>query len=319
VQVWEVATAQKRFEFRAHEWEIAALAFSADGRWLGSSGYRYVTPGGRVIDEARLWHARTGQEVRSFPRGMRLLALSPAGDRVATGGPGSAVVVWESATGKALERFEGHRGALACGAFTPDGRRLVTGSGDTTALVWGLRGGRRALAAPPRADRPLPAEALPALWDDLASPHAARGHAALRKLADAPRQAVPFLREHLRPAAGVPAEKAAAWIAALGSDNYEARTAATEALTEHADDVEGALREALRRRPELEARRRIEQVLTGLERPTPARLRAMRALEVLEEVGDAEALAALARGSAQARLTREAKAALARLALASGG
>jgi RNA polymerase sigma factor (sigma-70 family) len=319
VQVWEVATAQKRFEFRAHEWAIVALAFSADGRWLGTSGYRYLTPGGRVIDEARLWHARMGREVRSFPRRVNLLALSPAGDRVATGGPGSEVVVWEAATGKALERFEGHRGALACGAFTPDGRRLVTGSGDTTALVWGLKGGQRAPAALPRAARPLPAEAMPALWADLASPDAARGYAALRKLAEAPREAVPLLRARLRPAAGVSAEKAAAWIAALGSDNYEARTAATQALTEHADEVEGALREALRRRPELEVRRRIEQVLATLERPTPARLRAMRALEVLEEVGDVEALAALARGSAQARLTREAKAALTRLARASGG
>jgi hypothetical protein len=76
-----------------------------------------------------------------------------------------------------------------------------------------------------------------------------------------------------------------------------------------------ALRAALAARPSEEFRRRAEQLLEGP--PSRERLRTVRALEVLEHVGTAEAravFAALAQGAPAARLTREAQSALERLA-----
>jgi hypothetical protein len=82
------------------------------------------------------------------------------------------------------------------------------------------------------------------------------------------------------------------------------------------DVAEPALRRALAGRPSLEVRQRLEKLLDQLAHPSPDVLRALRAIEVLESVGTAEAkavLGKLAAGQPGAGLTREAKAALRRL------
>lgn len=73
----------------------------------------------------------------------------------------------------------------------------------------------------------------------------------------------------------------------------------------------------LARKPSLEAGKRIEFLLEKLDLlKDPERLRALRAIEVLENIGTAEAqrtLQRLAGGAAEAQQTREAKASLERL------
>jgi RNA polymerase sigma factor (sigma-70 family) len=53
--------------------------------------------------------------------------------------PDNTVHVWDVATGKVVHQFRGHTGFVTCCAFSPDGRRLYTGSADTTILCWGLK------------------------------------------------------------------------------------------------------------------------------------------------------------------------------------
>jgi hypothetical protein len=77
------------------------------------------------------------------------------------------------------------------------------------------------------------------------------------------------------------------------------------------------LRKALDGKPSAEMRQRIKHLLDKLRGATdsPEALRAMRAVEALEQVGTPEArrmLGGLAKGAPGARLTTEAKAALAR-------
>jgi HEAT repeat protein len=71
----------------------------------------------------------------------------------------------------------------------------------------------------------------------------------------------------------------------------------------------------LQSRLTLEARRRIEAVLTDRTRPPPEELRTLRAIAVLERIGTPEARQALEKltGGAEARERQEAKAALERL------
>jgi hypothetical protein len=78
------------------------------------------------------------------------------------------------------------------------------------------------------------------------------------------------------------------------------------------------LREALRKRLDLEARKRIEEALGQVEAvaAAPESLRGLRAVEALERADSPEAqqlLRALAGGAAHARLTRAAQGALRRL------
>ena len=80
------------------------------------------------------------------------------------------------------------------------------------------------------------------------------------------------------------------------------------------DIAEAALRAALNANSSAEKRRRVEDLLKRLD-ASEELLRGMRAVGVLESLGTAEAqqmLQALAQGAAEARLTREATAALER-------
>ena len=79
------------------------------------------------------------------------------------------------------------------------------------------------------------------------------------------------------------------------------------------------LRAILVGQPSAELRRRVEELLRKLDGPMLAsrRLRDLRAVELLERIGTAEARQVLertAKGTVEARLTREAKASLERLA-----
>src|SRR5207253_3138441 len=93
---------------------------------------------------------------------------------------------------------------------------------------------------------------------------------------------------------------------------------AFERLSNLGEMAEPVLRHALEKDPSLETRRRIQLLLTRLsQRPLSGEaLRTLRALEVLEHAG-AEGhrlLRELAGGGDEARLTREARASLKRLA-----
>jgi len=57
---------------------------------------------------------------------------------VASAGDDSTVKVWDSRTGKFLRSFRGHTGLVTSVAFTPDGRRLLSGNRHKTVPVWDL-------------------------------------------------------------------------------------------------------------------------------------------------------------------------------------
>jgi WD40 repeat protein len=44
----------------------------------------------------------------------------------------------ELATGREVKKIEGFRGIVRSLAFLPDGKRLVSGMEDSTALIWDL-------------------------------------------------------------------------------------------------------------------------------------------------------------------------------------
>jgi RNA polymerase sigma factor (sigma-70 family) len=67
------------------------------------------------------------------------VAFSPDGAQfaVASSGPGSRIRIMETATGRELRKIEGIRGVRSL-AYMPDGKRLVSGMEDSSALVWDL-------------------------------------------------------------------------------------------------------------------------------------------------------------------------------------
>jgi serine/threonine protein kinase/WD40 repeat protein len=85
----------------------------------------------------------TGREIwQSEPKrelGIMALAVSPDG-RIVVSGSGHedhTIHVWDAATGKPLcPPLEGHTGWVDGLVFTKDGRRLISGGGDTTVRYW---------------------------------------------------------------------------------------------------------------------------------------------------------------------------------------
>jgi hypothetical protein len=173
-------------------------------------------------------------------------------------------------------------------------------------------------AQPPA--REATAKELQALWSDLASEDAVRAYRAIHALRSAGSPATRLLADHLQPPKARQ-EDIAHFVTDLDSDVFATREAATRQLEKLGSRAEAHLRAKLKEHPSLEARKRMERLLQRLEDeakrgPQGETLRSLRALEALEQMRTREAravLAELAKGATEARLTREAKASLARM------
>jgi WD40 repeat protein len=323
VGLWDVATGKLRHRLVGQMETISALSFSPDGRLLATVTETHSQNLERAL---RLWDTRTGKELVHLTLGQadgihspggRSVAFSPDGKTLATAGSDQTASLWETATGALRRRFRGHTGTIGKLAFSANGRTLASASSDTTVLLWDVAG------LTPAEQRELPrAKAGPPLqrWEDLAVADAGRADRAIRLLAAAPAQTLPILREKLRPVAKPDAKRLERLVADLESDQFTVRDRATKELDQLGELAEPALLKRLESTPDLEARRRIDRLLARCAQtavPAPERLRVLRAVEVLERIGSAEArriLESLAAGAEGARLTREAAASARRLA-----
>ena len=165
----------------------------------------------------------------------------------------------------------------------------------------------------------ISAKDFDALWTNLAGSDAAKAGQAIWRLTAAPGESVPFLKERLHAAQPADPQRLASLLSELDSDQFAVRDKASRELQKLKDLAEPALRKALEKSPPPEARRRLDKLLAEVEGDIPSgeRLRGLRAVEFLEHIATPEArdlLQKLADGAPGARLTREAKAALDRLA-----
>src|SRR5262249_12636838 len=130
-------------------------AISADGAWAVTRSFN---------DSTRIWNLATGKSTplsNKVSGWVQYIAFSPNGKRVlvANGfspwgpfshGHGENVVypdqkqsrVYDVATGDAVSDSLAHAGTVVHAAFSGDGRRVVTGSYDTTARVWEVLTGK---------------------------------------------------------------------------------------------------------------------------------------------------------------------------------
>jgi WD40 repeat protein len=289
-------------------------------------GVRAVSPSGRVLactdDDARtafLVEWTTGKTIRKLECDPPYLvrprfAFSPDAQIVAGDLNSDTIVLWSTFTGKPVGKLEGHRGHIVSLCFTPDGRFLVSGSSDTTALIWNYRAALTKAASKPEE---LSAKRLEELWADLQAADAERGSRAISALVQAPEQAIPWLRKKVTAATAEEQRQIRAWIDDVAKGDEKVRTRALTELARLGALAGPALQDALRAKPPLETKRHLEKLLAAPDAaPAPLWLATQRALEVLELIGTPEArtvLEELSKGLAGSPKTQESQRTLERL------
>lgn len=308
--LWDTATGAIKHNWSPPGFVPESLAFAPDGQ--------FVAAGGDIQDISNIciWQVAAGTEWRipADPSGKRILAVAFSPDsKTVAAGCRPDLVLYETATRRERVRLRGHQAQITSLAFAPNGRALISGSEDTTAIIWDLTAGAK------QDGMPIAPANREKLWTALANQDAAEAYRAMWRLVAVPAEAVALCKERLRAAAAVDPKRFRQLVADLDSDQFAMRTKAAEKLEQLGDAALPPIRQALSGNITLEARRRLQDLQAKWEGPVTEAdlLRTLRAIEVLEHIGTAEAkqiLAKLAAGAPGAMVTQEAKASLERLA-----
>jgi WD40 repeat protein len=293
--------------------------FAPDGKTLALRENRYVSRWEPAEDRLCLIETVTGGEWLVLDAGEEVadLSFSLDGRFLAFRQEGRprqkrGTAVWDLKRARRVAFLEGPSPPSSL-AFAPDGKTLAVGCHDGTILLWAVAWADSVPQGPAGT-----AQQAEAAWADLAGPDAERARRAAWCLIDNPHQALPLLRQRVRPLLPPDPGRLAELLAGLNAEDFSVRERACRELEPLVEAVGGSLRQALTRQPSAELRRQVEHLLQRetLVSAHPERLRAYRAVVVLERIGTGEArqqLQRLAGGAAEAELTREAQAALRRL------
>jgi WD40 repeat protein len=161
VMLVDEATGDVKWEVRAHTGEDwCAVAMSPSGRFVASVGFddthwtlldavsgavhrvgaRHDGTGACICEEGhQLLHACP---VVAHNAGLNTFALSPCGQRLATGGRDNAVILWDAQTGDAEQRMQGAWGvgAILSLSFSADGARVASAGYEGSIRVWDTTG-----------------------------------------------------------------------------------------------------------------------------------------------------------------------------------
>ena len=130
VILYDASTGRQRLLYQQHTDDILTVKWSADSRYLASSGFDPTV---------HVWEASTGKTVTRY-RGhnqiVREVAWTPQHTILASAGYDKTVQVWDALTGKMLVTCTGHRGEIIALAWSPDGRFLTSTDLNNTTRLW---------------------------------------------------------------------------------------------------------------------------------------------------------------------------------------
>ena len=276
---------------------ITAIAYSTDGKCLATIHNGH---------DIQLYDAASTRVIRQFPASESIesrsgnLRFSPDGRRLATCDDRGRAYIWECATGTLAYTLEYPDGDIQDLRFGSDSRTLVT-SDHREVIVWSLR------PANPPGD-------AKACWNQLTNFQAAHAEPARWRLLEHPEETLRFLKQQLPPTPPLDQAQVRHWIAELNAGDYRQRERASGELRSWGRRVLKYLRASGDQ--SAETRRRLVAIIQEIEAgPTAEERRQIRALEIAELIGTADAWSLIeswAKGEKDSVLTDEAAKALSR-------
>jgi DNA-binding beta-propeller fold protein YncE len=137
--LWDTVTGRQLHILQGHGGMIWSVAYDPRGKYVYTSSWD-----GTV----KMWDAARGVEAKRFPTQGRIadingMAISPSGKQMLTGSDDGAVRLWDLDAGQEVRQFHGHRGFVYGVAFSPDGKRALSGgSNDNQMILWDLQAGK---------------------------------------------------------------------------------------------------------------------------------------------------------------------------------
>ena len=163
IELWDIETGDHLMSLEGHADRIFSVEFHPNGQTLASGGEE---------SEVFIWDVRrsrerpdkettsTGSEgSESAPSPSRVLSTdggwirsaswSPDGKRLAAavspppGNPGRPFIqIWETGSGRVLQRLYGHTDWIRSVSFAPDGKTMATAADDRTVRLWDVASGK---------------------------------------------------------------------------------------------------------------------------------------------------------------------------------
>jgi RNA polymerase sigma factor (sigma-70 family) len=295
---------------------------------VGSARCIAIAPGGKLLavgasdNSIQLWDWTVSKKTLALPgleKPASKLSFSADGRTLAAlTADGLTIQVWDPIRGSPRCTINHVSSGAEWLALSPDGKMLATTSkGGKEIFLWKVTA---RLMTPSGAPLQLTEREFTSLWGELGSPDAGKGDVAWRKLAAAGDNSIPFLRQRIRtiavPSAELkPIEKL---VSELDSAQFTIREQAMKKLLATGELAIVPLQRHLEKGLSVEASRRVQQVLDKLGQPvlTPDRVLALQAIELLEALQTAKAVALLeetVRDALVPQIRSEARQALQRL------
>lgn len=136
--LWDTKTGAKTYPFKDADdgGSVTTVAFSPDGKQVLTA---------KTTGKAYIWDVATGRKIKKLDLRVAVgsgvgtdASFSPDGRYVLLPTWDNKATIFEVSTGKQLYQLQLDKLMLFFAAFSPDGKRVLTGSNDAEVLVWQL-------------------------------------------------------------------------------------------------------------------------------------------------------------------------------------
>jgi len=141
VVLWDALTGEKLRAFREPISHVLSVALNPSGQEL------FISHRDKAVTR---WDVATGKKVGTLhtTQPVHSIMASPDGRQLLTGGghpleESAEVILWDAVTGRELRTFHGHTSYVTSVALSLNGRQVITGSADNTAIVWNAATGEK--------------------------------------------------------------------------------------------------------------------------------------------------------------------------------